>query len=77
MGDGDWNDMYDYPQVQADPSTDSHRLKYGILEDGYNKVCSVVFLMLLSCFEFITQLPSFLPSSSSSSSSYKRWQELV
>jgi hypothetical protein len=35
MGDGDWDDVYDDPQVLADPSTASHRLKHGMLEDGY------------------------------------------
>ena len=35
MGDGDWDDIYDDPQVLANPSTASHRLKHGMLEDGY------------------------------------------
>jgi hypothetical protein len=37
MGDSDWDDTYDDPQVAADPSTATHRLKHVILEDGYNK----------------------------------------
>ena len=38
---GVWDDIYDDPKVVADPSTASHRLKHGRLEDGYNKVCNV------------------------------------
>jgi hypothetical protein len=37
MGDGDWDDTYDDPKVRAAPSTASHRLKHGWLEDVYNK----------------------------------------
>jgi hypothetical protein len=37
MGDGDWDDKYDDPQVRAAPSTASHRLKHGRLEYAYNK----------------------------------------
>jgi hypothetical protein len=36
-----WDDVYDDPKVEADASMASHQLKHGILEDGYNKVCSV------------------------------------
>jgi hypothetical protein len=32
-----WDDIYDDPQVQADASMASHRVKHGILEDGYNR----------------------------------------
>jgi hypothetical protein len=38
---GVWDDLYPDPKVVAPPSTASHRLKHGRLEDGYNKVCSV------------------------------------
>jgi hypothetical protein len=34
---GVWDDTYDDPKVVAPPSTASHRLKHGRLEDGYNK----------------------------------------
>jgi hypothetical protein len=33
---GVWDDIYDDPKVVAHPSTVSHRLKHGRLEDGYN-----------------------------------------
>jgi hypothetical protein len=36
----DWNDIYDDPKVEADTSMTSmasHRVKHGILEDGYNR----------------------------------------
>jgi hypothetical protein len=47
MGDGIWSDTtYDDPKVIADPFTAVHRLKHGQLEDGYNKVCTVVCLLL-------------------------------
>jgi hypothetical protein len=39
--DDNWDDVYDDPKVEADASMASHQLKHGILEDGYNKVCSV------------------------------------
>jgi hypothetical protein len=42
MGDGIWSDAYDDPRVIADPFTAMHWLKHGRLEDGYNKVCTVV-----------------------------------
>ena len=38
MGDYNWEDIYDDVKVAANPSTATHRLKHGILEDGYNKV---------------------------------------
>jgi hypothetical protein len=34
---GVWDDIYDDKKVVAPPSTASHRLKHGRLEDGYNK----------------------------------------
>jgi hypothetical protein len=34
---GVWDDIYDDAKVVAPPSTASHRLKHGQLEDGYNK----------------------------------------
>ncbi|OEU11919.1 hypothetical protein FRACYDRAFT_245042 [Fragilariopsis cylindrus CCMP1102] len=34
---GDWDDIYDDPKVMAPPGTAKHRLKHGLLEDGYNK----------------------------------------
>jgi hypothetical protein len=39
-GDGLWGDTtYDDPKIEADASTAKHRLKHGILADGYyNKV---------------------------------------
>jgi hypothetical protein len=43
----DWDDVYGDSKVVADSSMASHRLKHGILEDGYNKVCSVLLLLLL------------------------------
>ena len=55
--DDNWDDIYDDPKVEADASMASHRLKHGMLEDGYNKVCSlfvvVVVIVLnrfLNCF---------------------------
>ena len=48
MGDEDWLDVYDEPKVECDPSTASHRLKYGLLEDAYNKVCSSVFVVVIN-----------------------------
>jgi hypothetical protein len=46
MGDCIWSDTYDDSKVIADPFTAVHRLKHGRLEDGYNKVCTVVCLLL-------------------------------
>jgi hypothetical protein len=37
MGAPNWDDIYDNPKVEADTSMVSHRVKHGILEDGYNK----------------------------------------
>ncbi|OEU07069.1 hypothetical protein FRACYDRAFT_252180 [Fragilariopsis cylindrus CCMP1102] len=34
---GDWDDIYDDPKVVGPPGTAKHRLKHGLLEDGYNK----------------------------------------
>ena len=58
---GVWDDIYDDPKVVADLSTVIHRLEHDWLEDGYNKVGTVVYLLLLSCFKSITKncLPSF------------------
>jgi hypothetical protein len=42
----DWELMGDGPKVIADPFTAVHRLKHGRLEDGFNKVCTVVCLLL-------------------------------
>jgi hypothetical protein len=64
MGDGVWGDTYyDDPKVEADTSTAKHRLKHGILEDGYNKVCNVLLLLLLFVYHYhLSKLPflSFL-----------------
>jgi hypothetical protein len=43
----EWDDIYPCPQVEAEPGTAHHRLKHGRLEDGYNKVCTVLLLLLL------------------------------
>ena len=43
-----WDDTYDDPKVECDPSTASHRLKYGLVEDAYNKVCMYVVVVLFS-----------------------------
>jgi hypothetical protein len=45
--DDNWDDVYEDPKVVANVSMASHRLKHGILEDGYNRVCIVVCLLLL------------------------------
>jgi hypothetical protein len=58
MGDGVWADTYADAKVEADESTASHRLKHGILEDGYNKVCTVVCCCCSYCFESISKLHS-------------------
>jgi hypothetical protein len=34
--DDDWDDIYDNPKVEADTLMASHRVKHGLLEDGYN-----------------------------------------
>jgi hypothetical protein len=67
MGDGVWSDTYKDPKVVADPFTASHRLKHGRLEDGYNKVCTVVCCCCCYCFESISKLH---PPSSSVISSF-------
>jgi hypothetical protein len=60
MGDGEvWSDYYDDPKVEAKPGTANHRFKFAVVEDAYNKVCTVLLLLLL--FESILNyLPSFL-----------------
>ena len=58
MGDLDWDEVYDDPKVIAPPHTARHRVKHGILEDCYIQVCKLLLLLLL-CFESITNLPSF------------------
>jgi hypothetical protein len=58
MGDGVWADTYPDPKVEDDESTAVHRLKHGILEDGYNKVCTVVCCCCCYCFELISKLHS-------------------
>jgi hypothetical protein len=64
MGDGVWADTYIDAKVEADSSTASHRLKHGRLEDGYNKVCTVVCCCCCCyCFESISKLhPPILSS---------------
>jgi hypothetical protein len=47
MGDYDWGEIYDDDKVAPDPVTALHQLNHGILEDAYNKVCSVFVLLLL------------------------------
>jgi hypothetical protein len=44
---GVWDDIYNDPKVVADRGTASHRLKHGRLEDGYNKVCTIVFVVVV------------------------------
>jgi hypothetical protein len=56
MGDGVWADTYPDAQVIADPFTELHRLKHGRLEDGYNKVCTVLCCCCCYCFESISKL---------------------
>jgi hypothetical protein len=38
----DWDDFYDDPKVEADALMASHRVKHGILEDGYNRWCQAI-----------------------------------
>jgi hypothetical protein len=64
----DWDDIYPDQQVEAEPGTANHRLKHGRLEDGYNKVCTVMLLLFESILNFLS---SFLPSL------LKRWQACV
>jgi hypothetical protein len=41
LGDGEvWSDYYDDPKVEAKPGTPNHRLKFAVVEDAYNKVCT-------------------------------------
>ena len=47
---GDWDDIYDDPKVMAPPGTAKHRLKHGLLEDGYNKVCTVYVVVVVVMF---------------------------
>jgi hypothetical protein len=49
MGDYNWEDICDDVKVIADPSVALHRLKHGILEDGYNKVCNVFVVIVTMC----------------------------
>jgi hypothetical protein len=65
MGDDNWDDVYDYPKVEADPSTASHQLMHGILEDGYNKVCNVLLLVVFH-LSLSLNFPPSLPFPSSS-----------
>jgi hypothetical protein len=64
---GVWDDIYKDLKVVADRLTASHRLKHGRLEDGYNKVCTVVFVfvvvvIVLNQFLNCSFLPSVLSS---------------
>jgi hypothetical protein len=45
MGDGDWDDTYDDPHASAAPSTASHRLKHGQLEDAYIRGGKLLLLL--------------------------------
>jgi hypothetical protein len=57
-----WDDIYDDPKVEADASRATHQLKHGILEDAYNKVCTVVCCCCCCCcycFELISTFDSF------------------
>jgi hypothetical protein len=49
-----WDDIYKDAKVVAEEGTASHRLKHGRLEDGYNKVCTVVCCCCCYCFESIS-----------------------
>jgi hypothetical protein len=42
-----WDDIYKDPKVESEDGTASHRLKHGQLVDGYNKVCTVVFVVVV------------------------------
>jgi hypothetical protein len=53
-----WDDIYKDPKVVADEGTAPHRLKHGRLEDGYNKVCTVVCCCCCYFFESISKLHS-------------------
>jgi hypothetical protein len=54
-----WDDIYDDPKVEADASMATHRLKHGIVEDSYNKVCTVVCV----CFFFFELIFKLHPPS--------------
>ena len=43
----DWDDIYDDPKVVAPPGTAKHHLEHGLLEDGYNKVCTVYVVVVV------------------------------
>ena len=67
---GDWDAIYDDPKVVAPPGTADHRFKHGVLEDGYNKVCTVfVVVVVVVVVVVLNRSLTYLPSSSSSSSS--------
>jgi hypothetical protein len=59
--DEDWDDIYPCPQVEVEPGIAHHRLRYGRLEDGYSKVCTVLLLMLLLFESNLNFIPSFFP----------------
>jgi hypothetical protein len=69
-----WDDIYDDPQVRPDATMASHRIKHGMLEDAYNKVCTVC--CCCCCYYdpnrfLITFFPSFFHPLT------KRWQAIV
>jgi hypothetical protein len=68
--DGNWDDIYPGPKVEAEPGTARFRLKHGRLEDAYNKICTVLLLLLLLFESILTFLPSFFPY-------LKRWPAIV
>jgi hypothetical protein len=47
--DGVWDDIYKDSKVVADEGTAPHRLKHGRLEDGYNRVCTIVCCCCCCC----------------------------
>jgi hypothetical protein len=53
-----WDDVYGDLKVVADSSMATHRLKHGMLEDAYNKVCTVVCCCCCYCFKSISKLHS-------------------
>jgi hypothetical protein len=60
--DQNWDDIYKDVKVEAAALTATHRLKHGRLEDGYNKVRTVLMLLLLfeSILNFIPSLLTYL-----------------
>ena len=50
----DWDDIYDDPKVVAATGTAKHRLKHGLLEDGYNKVCTVYVVVVVVSNRLLT-----------------------